>query len=272
MATDSTAAPDAARSYPPDFTVAYGDDPEQIVDVRLPAGARERPLVIYVHGGFWKAEWDRTHADAVVAALALLGYATASVEYRRVGQPGGGWPGTLEDVQLAIAELPQLVAVAIAERGGLPIDATRPILVGHSAGGQLVLWVGHRLGRAGTRGVVALAPVAGLTAGYHQGLGGGAIARLLGGGPADVPDRYAAADPTANLPLGVPVIVVHGELDEDVPVTFGDRFAERARDAGDDVEMRRLPGVGHMALVDPSSAAWTHVTDAVDALSGPTAD
>lgn len=256
------------RSEAPDFTVAYGDDSEQIADVRLPpAGTSVRPFVIYIHGGFWKAEWDRTHAEPLARALAALGHPIASLEYRRVGQPGGGWPGTLDDVETAVTELPELVAVAIAERGGSPLDATRPILVGHSAGGHLALWIGHRIGPAGTRGVVALAPVADLTQAYQLGLGGGATGRLLGGGPADVPERYAAADPGANLPLGVPATIVHGDLDDSVPVSVGEDFVARARTSGDEIVMVRLADTGHMALIDPESDAWDEVVGAIEALS-----
>jgi acetyl esterase/lipase len=254
---------------PPDFTVVYGEDPEQIADIRLPAaGTSPQPLVVFIHGGFWRAVWDRTHAGPLAAALSALGYPVACLEYRRVGQAGGGWPGTFDDVDAGVRGLPELLAVAIAERGGEPLDATRPILMGHSAGGQLALWAGHRMGADRTRGVVALAPVADLTKAYQRRLGNGAVAELLGGGPADVPERYAAADPAANLPLGVPAVVVHGDQDEDVPVDVGADFVARAERAGARVSLRRLPGVDHLALIDPLTPAWAEVIAALGAIAG----
>jgi acetyl esterase/lipase len=252
---------------PPDFTVAYGDDPEQIADVRMPPrGVEARPMVVYVHGGFWTAEWDRAHSAPLATALAPLGYPVASLEYRRVGQSGGGWPGTFNDVATGVAELPELVAVAVAERGGVAPDTTRPILVGHSAGGHLALWVARRLGPSGTRGVAALAPLANLTTAYELGLGDGAVASLLGGGPLDVPELYAAADPSANLPLTVPAVIVHGDLDAEVPVEIGVDFAIASVSAGDDTRMVRLSNVEHYALIDPQSPVWPQVTGAIDAL------
>jgi acetyl esterase/lipase len=252
---------------PPDFTVAYGDDPEQIADVRMPRpGVDVRPLVIFVHGGFWMSEWDRAHAAPLATALAALGYPVASLEFRRVGQPGGGWPGTFNDVATGVAELPEMVVVAVAERGGVAPDTTRPILVGHSAGAHLALWVARRLGPSGTRGVVALAPVANLATAYELGLGDGAVAKLLGGGPVDVPELYAAADPSANLPLTVPAVIVHGELDTDVPVEIGVDFAAASQSAGDHTRLLRLSDVEHYALIDPQSPVWPQVNGAIDAL------
>jgi acetyl esterase/lipase len=254
-------------SSPPDFTVAYGDDPEQVADVRMPPpGVDVRPLVVYVHGGFWMSEWDRVHAAPLATALAALGYPVASLEFRRVGQPGGGWPGTFNDVATGVAELPELVAVAVAERGGVAPDTTRPILVGHSAGGHLALWVARRLGPSGTRGVVALAPVANLATAYELRLGDGAVAKLLGGGPLDVPELYAAADPSANLPLTVPAVIVHGDLDAEVPVEIGVDFAVASRSAGDDTRLLRLSEVEHYTLIDPQSSVWPQVSGAIDAL------
>jgi acetyl esterase/lipase len=254
-------------SPPPDFTVAYGDDPEQVADVRMPPrGVDVHPMVVYLHGGFWMSEWDRVHAAPLATALAALGYPVASLEFRRVGQPGGGWPGTFDDAATGVAKLPELVAVAVAERGGVAPDTTRPILVGHSAGGHLALWVARRLGPSGTRGVVALAPVADLATAYELGLGDGAVAKLLGGGPLDVPELYAAADPTANLPLTVPAVIVHGDLDAEVPVEIGVDFVAASGSAGDDVRLVRLSDVEHYALIDPQSSVWPQIIGAVDAL------
>jgi len=258
------------RPAPPaDFTVAYGDDPEHVIDVRLPApstGGTPRPLVVFVHGGFWMAEYDRVHAAPLATDLASRGYPVASVEYRRIGQPGGGYPGTLDDVATAVGALPELVAVAQAERGVDAFPADRPVLMGHSAGGHLALWTAARGGPEVTRGVLALAPVADLARAYRLRLGNDAVRLLLGGGPGDVPDRYAAADPSALLPIGVPVAVVHGHLDEQVPYPVGADFVAAARRAGDEAHLFELPEAEHFALIDPLSAAWSAVLDALELL------
>jgi dipeptidyl aminopeptidase/acylaminoacyl peptidase len=139
--------------------------------------------------------------------------------------------------------------------------------MGHSAGGHLALWTAARGGAALTRGVVALAPVADLARAYRLRLGDDAVRLLLGGGPEDVPERYAAADPAALLPLGVPLAVVHGHLDQQVPYPVGADFAAAARLAGDDARLVELPDAEHFALIDPLSPAWPAVLDALDLLA-----
>jgi acetyl esterase/lipase len=127
----------------PDLTLSYGPLPEHVVDVRLPApdaAAGPVPLVLVVHGGFWKAEWDRAHAAPQSAGLAAAGHVVATVEYRRVRMAGGGWPGTLDDVAQLADSVPALVAAALPGR----VDPGRTVLVGHSAGGHLVTWAASR--------------------------------------------------------------------------------------------------------------------------------
>ena len=259
---------------PPDFTVRYGDGPEHVADVRLPAGAGRatlagpagpatlaepasvdaRPPVVFLHGGFWMAEYDRAHVGPLAADLAGRGYPVVCLEYRRVGQPGGGWPGTFEDVADGLA--------VVIERLGLGA----PVLAGHSAGGQLALWAA---GRVPCLGVLALAPVADLARGHELGLGGGAVALLLGGGPADVPDRYAAVDPLRLVPPPVPVVVVHGDRDDRVPVALGRDYVAAARRVGAHARLVELPGVEHFGLIDPRSAAWPSVLAALADLAAP---
>jgi acetyl esterase/lipase len=262
---------------PPDLTVRYGQHPDQVADLRLPPGRPAGPLVIVVHGGFWRAAFDRTHTGPLAADLAGRGYPVATIGFRRMGQEGGGWPGTFDDVKAAIAAVSDLVTGAVgsdaiaAARGRSAAEpevkrpelgGTRPILVGHSAGGQLALWYARRAPHA-VRGVVALAPVADLTMAYDMGLGDNAVDALLGGGPDDVPDRYAEADPARNLPLGVPAVVIHGTDDDRVPVAVGRAYVAAARAAGDDVTLVELRGVEHFAVIDPLSGAWPAVVDAL---------
>ncbi|MFE9689753.1 alpha/beta hydrolase family protein [Micromonospora sp. NPDC005806] len=247
---------------PPDATVAYGDHPEQCADLRRPAGdGPPRPLVVVVHGGFWRAEYDRAHTGPMAAALAALGHPVAQVEYRRTGQPDGGWPHTLSDVLAAVAALPELAAAALPGR----VAPGPPILVGHSAGGHLALYVAaHAPDTVG--GVLALAPVAGLAEAHRLDLDGGAVAALLGGGPAEFPERYAAADPSTLVPIQVRTVVMHGTLDRQVPVTMSRSWVVAARTAGTLATLVELPECEHFGLIAPDSPAWPRVLDALRSL------
>ncbi|MGK5443829.1 alpha/beta hydrolase family protein [Micromonospora sp. URMC 105] len=247
---------------PPDLTVAYGDHPDQIADLRRPAGdGPARPLVVVLHGGFWRAEYDRTHTGPLAVALAELGWPVAQLEYRRTGQPGGGWPGTLTDVLAGVAALPELAAPALPGR----VAAGPPLLLGHSAGGHLALYAAAHA-PAAVRGVLALAPVADLAEAYRLDLDAGAVAALLGGGPAEHPDRYAAADPRVLVPLRTRTVIVHGVRDRQVPIAVSRGYAAAARAAGGDVRLVELPECEHFGLIDPDSAAWPQVRDALQSL------
>lgn len=263
---------------PPDRTVAYGDHPDQLADVRLPVGPPAGPLVVFFHGGFWRHAYDRAHVAPLAVGLAAHGYPVATVEYRRTGAPGGGWPGTFDDVAAAVARVPDLVRGAAATPVPANVGGVAPfLLAGHSAGGQLALWAAAQVLAASTAaarpvaglaGVLALAPVADLRRAYHLDLDGGAVAALLGGGPDLFPERYDATDPTALLPLDTPIALVHGDEDRQVPVAFSRDFAAAARAAGDQVWLSELPGVEHFGLIDPESAAWPAVLAALVALAG----
>ncbi|HEY7920482.1 MAG TPA: alpha/beta hydrolase, partial [Streptosporangiaceae bacterium] len=248
---------------PPDHVIRYGTGPQHVADVRLPGiTSRPAPLVIFLHGGFWRAAYDRSHTGPLATALAAAGYALCVPEFRRTGQPGGGWPGTFEDVAAAVDRSPVLVSGT----AGPGVIADEPaLLAGHSAGGHLALWAAgrHLLGpdsgwHADTRarGVVVLAGVTGLADCYDQGLGNGAAAALMGGGPARFPQRYRVADPAALLPLGCPVRLVHGSLDHAVPPAMSRGYAALGRATGDDTRLVELPGASHFDVIDPLSPAW----------------
>jgi pimeloyl-ACP methyl ester carboxylesterase len=115
--------------------------------------------------------------------------------------------------------------------------------------------------------VLALAPVADLGRGYHLGLDGGAVDRLLGGGPDEVPGRYASVDPIRLLPLPVPVVVVHGTLDDRVPVGIARDYVAATRAAGGRARLVELPAVEHFGVIDPRSPAWPAVLSALDELA-----
>ena len=238
---------------PPRRTTAYGDDPAQVYDVRLPDRVTRNLTVVVVHGGFWRPEYDRTHASRQAQAFADAGYPTAAVEYRRPGMPGGGWPGTADDVAAAIS------AVRRDPDLGHP-----PVLVGHSAGGQLVAWAAAQPWAHGLRGSVSLAGVLALGHGAETGVGGTAITDFLGGWPTDSPEAYAAADPLGLAP-GIPALLVHAHDDDVVPFDQSERYA--AAHHAPNVRLTPVKGGGHYGLIDPEHPAFAQVLAAVDVLA-----
>jgi len=206
----------------------YGDLPRQRGEWWLPPGAPGAPgapdgllpTVVLVHGGYWRSRFDLSLQNAVAADLAARGSLVWNLDYRRSDQP---WPATLTD---AAAAYDHLVTGRFADR----VDPSRVSVVGHSAGGHLALWLASRdrlpAGAPGgprtgppVAAVVAQAPVAALADGARLGLGRGAVQTLVGGGPDELPERYAVADPLALLPTGVPTTCVHAAGDELVPIS-----------------------------------------------------
>jgi acetyl esterase/lipase len=238
---------------PPDTVLRYGPRADQIADLRLPPRTRGAPLVVLLHGGFWRNTWDRTHTRPMADGLVDAGVAVITPEYARTGN-GGGWPVTFDDVALAVAAAPSLVAAAAAGS----VDPTRTVLVGHSAGGQLALWCASQGLPAEYAGVVALAPVADLTEAFRLDLDGGAVVELMGGGPRELPDRYDLVDPCRLAAPAVPVVILHGTDDVAVPTGLSERCAARSR-----ARLQLLPDVDHFGLIDPRSTAWPAVLAAV---------
>jgi len=238
-------------------TTAYGSGPDQFLELHLPDGDGPAPVVVVLHGGFWRARYGVELARPLAADLAARGWAAVAVEYRRVGA-GGGWPTTLDDVAAALDALPDVP-------GARRLDLTDVTVLGHSAGGHLAAWAAGR-GRlpsgapgAGPRvpvtAAVLQAGVLDLAAAVAADLGAGATTDLLGGTPTDVPERYAATDPVRLLPTGVPVLCVHGAADTTVPPDQSERYAAAATAAGDQVEVIAVPG-DHMAVIDVAGEAW----------------
>jgi acetyl esterase/lipase len=229
-----------------DRRLAYGSDPNQFIDFRDPAVAG--PLVVHFHGGFWRNRFDLRHAGNFCAALTAVGIATANVEYRRVGDAGGGWPGTLDDA---------LAALRFA-RSQMPGIAT--VVTGHSAGGHIALWLAAQ--EAGLSGAVALGPVACLLPAWERNLGSGAVHEFLRASPQEAPGRYRTACPSLH-PAAVPRVLIHGTEDNIVPVEISRLYVD-AR-AGDVLPPRliELPGVDHFDVIDPRSAVWSTVSDTI---------
>ncbi|ADD39833.1 alpha/beta hydrolase family protein [Stackebrandtia nassauensis] len=260
------------RPAEPGITIAYGDEPDQVVELFQPKG-EPKATVVAIHGGFWREAFDRTHLRPFCHGLTAAGFAVVSLEYRRSGG-AGGWPQTFEDIEAAL----ELLDDELTEHD---VDPDNVILTGHSAGGHLALlaadlpWAEPDLtftpllqpggvmverGQSRLRGVVALAPVSDLPRCYVEHLGDGAAAALMGGGPADFPAEYAEADPMRRE-LGVPVMVVHGEADDRVPVQMSRDYVVRRK-----AELRELPGIGHFEVIDPQSTIWPEVLDALNSL------
>ncbi len=247
----------------------YAEHRWGVCELHLPSGPGPHPVVVVVHGGSWRAGYDRRVMRPICRDLVRRGWAAWNIEYRRMGGgQGGGWPATFADVAAAVDALP---------RCGAPLDLDRVILLGHSAGGHLALWAAGRdrlpAGAPGARpavrprAVVAQAPVADLERAPSLVAPGGLVNTLLGGGPGEVPDRYALANPARQVPLGVPALLVHGAEDRTVTVGQSRDYAARARAAGAEVELVEPPGAIHRAHVDPRSAAWAAVTGRLPALA-----
>lgn len=229
---------------PPDVVLRYGDEADQVVDVRRPPGRTgSAALVVVVHGGFWRPTFDRTNAGALSEGLADAGYVVATIEYRRTR-----WQELFADVEAAV----QLAQDRVPQAEDVAVQPGRTVLVGHSAGGHLALWYASR--HPSVTGVVGLGAVTDLVAAERENLGDGAVRALLGDVAADHPDL----DP-ARQELTVPVVLVHGARDEVVPPTQAVSFAEGRRQVTLDV----VPDAGHFAVVDPRSPAWPRVLAAV---------
>jgi acetyl esterase/lipase len=224
-------------------TVAYGEHRDQVLDLRVPATHGPHPLALVLHGGFWRAPYTRRSTTALCVALTRAGWATANVEYRRLGQ--GAYAPMLDDV------------AAAARRMAGPATV---VAVGHSAGGHLALWLAaeHAVDAA-----VALGGVCDLRAAARAGLGDQAVGELLGGLPEAQPDAYRRADPAARLPLGRPQVLIHGSRDDRVPVELARRYADRARAAGDDCRLLEVDA-DHFDPIDPRSAAWPVVREVLE--------
>jgi acetyl esterase/lipase len=245
-------------------TIPCAPGPHRFGELTLPVGP-PRGVVVVVHGGFWRHAYDLDLGRPLAADLAAAGLAAWNIEYRRVGG-GGGWPATFDDVAAAVDALAGPVHDAAGE---LPLD--RVVAVGHSAGGHLAAWLAARPGlpsgapgaepRVVLRGAVSQAGVLDLVDAFEQRLGRDAVRELLGGPPAAVPDRYALASPIARVPIGVPVIGVHGTADDRVPVRQTERFAAASGD-----RWTRLDGVDHFAVIDPTTAAWAACRAALEEL------
>lgn len=230
--------------------ITYGPDPSQFFELWQPQ-LTVVGFVVFIHGGFWRAKYDLTHANPFCASLAARGMVTANLEYRRVGQPGGGWPGTFEDVVAG-------AKAASKHLGGVPV------IVGHSAGGHLALRLACE--PILLRVAVALAPVADLRRAYELNLSNGAVVEFLGGTPEMMPSRYDEACASTRA-SSIPRAILHGTKDEDVPIEIARRFLKARQDDAQPPTLHEIPDAGHMDLIDPESPAGLTVLNLVTELA-----
>jgi len=241
--------------------VAYGADPNQFADLRLPAGTGKWPIVAIFHGGCWAEFADATYAAPVATALTREGWATWNVEYRRIHQPGGGWPGTFDD---AARGLDALREAAREHR----LDLSRVVVIGHSAGGQLALWTAAQASFS-VRGAVSIGGLPDLAVfAANPGSCEDRVLRVMGGSPAEVPDRYALVSPAARLPLRIPQVLLWGELDPIAPRRLFAEYETRAAAAGDPVASIEIPGAGHHELMHPDFDSYKVLVSELQRLCG----
>ncbi|MDX3313591.1 alpha/beta hydrolase [Streptomyces sp. NPDC054884] len=288
VAARAAAEEASAFAHPPvepDVITAYGDHPDQVIDFYVPRVQAGQggpvPLVVVLHGGAWRAPYDRRHITPFADFLAQRGFAVANVEYRRGAESpapegtspiAGRWPDTFDDVAAALDALPGLARTAVPQA-----DARRTVLTGHSAGGHLALWAAARHllpvdspWRTGDptslRGVVALAPIADFAVAGKLDVCGGATRQLLGGDEY-FEERRTYADPALLLPTGVATTLVQGRGDDVVPQAVAEAYADAAAKAGEVVGLTLLEDVGHFPLIDPAADACAVVAEEIAQLA-----
>jgi len=244
----------------PDERVAYGNDPNQFLDVRLPRTKGPHSVLLNIHGGYWRAKYDLAHTGHLCEALRAAGIATFNTEYRRIGNAGGGWPGTFEDIRSAYRFVQQ-------EHARFHIDLNRLVVMGHSAGGQLALCLAAH--ETSVRSAISLAGVVDLKKAFALHLSNDAVVEYLGGKPDAVPEHYREADPMElSIPKGRQWLV-HGSEDDTVPLAFSRDYVAQKKKTGESVELVEIPRAGHFELIDPGSEAFKVVTNTVLAAVAP---
>ncbi len=265
----------------PDRRLKYGALDLQFGDLWVPdlPAERKAPVVMFVHGGWWKNKYGLEYGGHLCAALKREGIAAWSIEYRRVGDAGGGWPGTFQDVAAGFDYLKTLA-------GHYLLDLSRVAVAGHSAGGHLAFWLAGRPnipegsvlhqpqpalamhGVVSLAGAVDLRLTIDLSGWFTFAHDKQEVLTFMGGTPSEVPERYRAGDPGELLPIGTPQWLVQGTEDDQIPPDLPKRWAENGRRMGDRVMVDMIAGADHFDVVDPQSKAWPRVLAAVKAALG----
>jgi acetyl esterase/lipase len=233
-----------------DERVSYGSDPNQFIEVRLPKKPQGR-CVVFIHGGFWRARYNLTHAGHACAAFKDAGWTSINVEYRRVGNEGGAWPGTFSDLRSAMA-------LIFSSARKWNFDAEKLVVMGHSAGGQLAMALAAHDQKINY--AVSLAGVLDLRQAYELHLSNDAVVEFLGGTPAQVPEHYKEASPI-ELSIKANQLVVHGRQDDTVPYSMAESYTQQ-KGPHERIELLSFVKAGHFELVDPKSAEWKQLESA----------
>lgn len=257
---------------PAHHKLVYGTDPLQFGKLRLPQGSGPHPVAIIVHGGCWLSKISNINSTEPLAdALRDIGIATWNIEYRQVDNPGGGFPGTFHDVGQAADYLRQISSK-------YHLDLNRVVVIGHSAGGQLALWLAarHKLAKNEAlykqdplklNGVIVLGGVPDLEAAYtpaKQVCGEDVVGHLLGSThEKTLKRRYKQASPIDLLPLEVPQVLIYGQADQVVPSVIGQKYAAVAKQKGEEVQLLVVPDTAHHEYIVPNTVAWAAMRDAL---------
>ncbi|MFK7980925.1 MAG: alpha/beta hydrolase [Saprospiraceae bacterium] len=255
-----------------DYLVPYGEEELQIGELRTPLSTKDTfPLVIFIHGGCWLSDYNLDHVSAVCADLVKEGYAVWTPEYRRVGDEGGGYPNTFKDVQASVDFARTLADI-------YPLDLENVVVMGHSAGGHLALWLAtqqnlaknsrlHNSNPLPIKGAIALAGITDLVA--YDKIGNDcstAVVKLMGGTSEAMDSRYYKGSPINLLPTNIPIRLVHGDKDNIVPISQSEIFAKKAKAKGVDVKVLTIAGGGHFDMVSPYAEAWKVIKGELAAL------
>lgn len=251
--------------------LSYGADLLQFGDLRVPDGDGPFPVLVIIHGGCWLSQYDLSLMDEMAEDLTARGYATWNLEYRRTEDQGGGWPGTFLDVANGLNYIKNLAK-------GYPIDESKVVVMGHSAGGHLALWLGSQeqlpeenelkiKNLLKITGIISLAGITDLES-YDAPSGCGSNVRKLMGGPiSEFPNRYAIASPINLIPLEIPQILITGKDDNIVSVDHIAPYYNQALSVGDPIRLITIPDAGHFEVITPGSVAWPHIVQAVAELT-----
>jgi acetyl esterase/lipase len=239
---------------PPDQRVTYGTDPNQFLEVRLPRAKGPHAVLLNIHGGFWRAKYDLAHTGQLCEALRAAAVATFNIEYRRVGDAGGGWPGTFEDIRSAYRLVQQ-------EHSRFHLNLSRLVVMGHSAGGQLALCLAAH--ETSLQRAISLAGVVDLRKAFALHLSHDAVAEFLGGKPDAVPEHYEEADPMEFSIRHAQQWLVHGSDNDTVPPQFSRNYVMQKKKAGESAGLLEIPHAGHFDLIDPTSEAFRQVRSTV---------